>query len=136
MHLQPQHPEVRHRVRQESFPRALGQLERRAAEKQRPCLQKQGRWKELAKALPEVETSGFFGKEVMSNDVLLGLTGERRFCYSRQVKGHVLFRENINMTPQTVGAGELVPFALPCYSSPMSCMYWFALHCIAELCLR
>ena len=27
----------------------------------------------------EVETSGFFGKSVMSNDVLLGHTGERMF---------------------------------------------------------
>ena len=28
----------------------------------------------------EVETSGFFGKSVMSNDVLLGHTGERMSC--------------------------------------------------------
>jgi hypothetical protein len=29
---------------------------------------------------PEGETSDFFGKSVMSNDVLLGHTGERIFC--------------------------------------------------------
>jgi hypothetical protein len=34
----------------------------------------------------EVETSGFFGKSVMSNDVLLGHTGERIFYYSRDMK--------------------------------------------------
>jgi hypothetical protein len=30
--------------------------------------------------ISEVETSGFFGKSVMPNDVLLGHTGERMFC--------------------------------------------------------
>lgn len=38
------------------------------------------------------ETSAFFGKSVVSQDVLLGLTGERVFCYSRLVDGHVMFR--------------------------------------------
>ena len=37
------------------------------------------------KRVCEVETSGFFGKSVVSNDVLLGHTGERMFCYSRHV---------------------------------------------------
>ena len=72
----------------------------------------------------EVETSGFFGKAVISNDVLLGHTGEimfcksrhlkecsleedtgeRMFCYSKHIKGHMIFRSNINMTRQRVGA--------------------------------
>jgi hypothetical protein len=56
----------------------------------------------------EVETS------VMSNNVLLGHTGERMFCYSRHVKGGMMFRWKINMTPQIVGAQALVCFALPC----------------------
>ena len=63
----------------------------------------------------------------MSNDVLLGHTGEgcfakadtgkRMFYYSKHVKGHMMFRRNINMTPQTVGGQALVCFALPRYSS-------------------
>ena len=80
----------------------------------------------------EVETSGFVGKSVMSNDALLGHTGqrmfcqgrhvkmfseadtgERMFCYSRHVKGHVMFRKNIHMTTQTMGARTLVCLALP-----------------------
>jgi hypothetical protein len=35
----------------------------------------------------EVGTSGLFGKSVMSNDILLGHTGKRMFCYSKHVKG-------------------------------------------------
>jgi hypothetical protein len=35
----------------------------------------------------EVKTSGLFGKSVMSNDVLLGHTGERMFYSNGQVKG-------------------------------------------------
>ena len=31
-------------------------------------------------------------------------TGERIFCYSKHVKGYMMFRRNINMMPQTVGA--------------------------------
>lgn len=119
----------------EESPRSSWPLESRAAEKQRPCLQKQDGHKELAEASSEVETSSFFGKGVVPKDVLLEHTGKRIFCYSRHVTGHVMFRENINRTPQTVGARELVPFALPCYSSLMTCMHWFALHCTAELCL-
>jgi hypothetical protein len=42
-----------------------------------------------------------------------GDTGERMFCYSKHMKGHVMFRRNINMTPQTVGGRTLVPFAPP-----------------------
>jgi hypothetical protein len=37
-----------------------------------------------------VKTSGFFGKSVMSNDVLLGHTGK-----NRHMKGHMMFRRNI-----------------------------------------
>jgi hypothetical protein len=51
----------------------------------------------------EVETSGFFGKSVILNDVLLGHTSKRMFYYGRDVKGHVIFRKDITMTPQTVG---------------------------------
>jgi hypothetical protein len=36
---------------------------------------------------------GFLGKSVISNDVLLGYTGERMFCYSKHMKGHVMFRK-------------------------------------------
>ena len=71
----------------------------------------------------EVETSGFFGKSVMSafcwGTQVKGWfaeadTGGRMFCYSRHVKGHMKFRRNINLTPRTVGAGALVCLALPC----------------------
>jgi hypothetical protein len=34
----------------------------------------------------EVEISDFFGKSVMSNDVLLGHSSERIFCWSRHMK--------------------------------------------------
>jgi hypothetical protein len=83
----------------------------------------------------DVETSGFFGKSVMSNDVLLGYTGERMFCCSRHMKGHVMFRKNINMTPLTVGARALVCFTLPCYTLLTTQMYGFTLYCTDELCL-
>jgi hypothetical protein len=59
----------------------------------------------------------------MSNDVLLGHTGEgcfakadtgkRMFYYSKHGKGYMMFRRNINMTPQT---GELST-GLPCSTS-------------------
>jgi hypothetical protein len=35
----------------------------------------------------DVETSGLFGKSVMSNDGFLGHTGERISCQSRHMKG-------------------------------------------------
>jgi hypothetical protein len=82
----------------------------------------------------------------MSNDVFLGHTGERMFCWSRHrwkdvfcnsrhVEGHVIFRKNINMAPQTVGARTLVHFAMPCCSWLMTRKHWFTLHCVAGLCL-
>ena len=37
------------------------------------------------------------------------------------------------MTPQTMGAQALVRFALPHYSLLMIHMYWFTLHCDAEI---
>jgi hypothetical protein len=40
----------------------------------------------------------------MSNDVFLGQTGERMFCYSRHMKGGMMFRGNINMTPVDSGS--------------------------------
>lgn len=36
-------------------------------------------------------------------DVLLKQTHEGMFSYSKQVKGYIMFRRNINMIPQTVG---------------------------------
>jgi hypothetical protein len=62
-------------------------------------------------------------------------TGERMFCYNKHVKGHTMFRRNIDMTPQTVGATALVFFALPHCSLLTTCTYWFILHgcCGAQL---
>lgn len=45
---------------------------------------------------------------VTLNDVLLGTQVKGGFCYSRHVKGHMMFRRNINTTPQTLGAQVLV----------------------------
>jgi hypothetical protein len=53
----------------------------------------------------------------MSNDVLLGHTGERLFGYSRHMKGCVAFRRDINMTLQTTGAPASVQSALLCLAS-------------------
>jgi hypothetical protein len=77
----------------------------------------------------EVETSGFFRNSVMSNDVLLEHTSERMFCYTRHVKGHVMFRRNINMTPMTTGARALIYLALPRYSSVDHTHVHRTLHC-------
>jgi len=86
--------------------------------------------------LPSVGISCFFGKSVMSNDVLLGHTSKRMFCRSRHVKECFAIADmwwrNINMTPQTVGVWALVCFALSQYSSLTTHKYWF-LHCVAEL---
>jgi hypothetical protein len=38
-----------------------------------------------------------------------------------------------SQTPQTQGEGALVCFAPPPYSLRMAHMYWFTLHCVAEL---
>lgn len=38
----------------------------------------------------------------------------------------MMFKRNVNMTPQTVGAQALVCFALPSYPSLRTHMYWFA----------
>ena len=51
------------------------------------------------------------------------------FCYSK----HVMFRRNINMTSQTVGACVLVCFAPLCYYLLTTHLYWFTLHCVTEL---
>ena len=62
-------------------------------------------------------------------------TRERMFCWSRHRWKDAWWRD-VNMTPpQTVGARTLVCFALPHYSLLTTCIYWFALCCIAELCL-
>lgn len=55
-------------------------------------------------------------------------TGERTICYSKHMKWHIMFRRNINVTPQTVGTRALLWFVPPCYSLLTTCMYWFTLH--------
>ena len=76
----------------------------------------------------EVETSGFFGKSVMSNDVLLGHTGERIFYYSRDMKEYFL-----NITDRgSLSIGSLFSASL---SSLMTRTYWFILQWVAGLCL-
>ena len=59
----------------------------------------------------KVEISGFFG-DSNYNDVWLGQSGERMFCYRKHVKGHMMFGKNRNMTQHTVGTRALVLFAL------------------------
>ena len=68
----------------------------------------------------------------MSNDVSLGHTGERMFCYSKHVKGCTLFRRNVDIS-KAVGAQALVCFAPPRHSSMTACMYWFTLHYVVEV---
>jgi hypothetical protein len=51
----------------------------------------------------EVDISGFSGNSVMPYDVLLGQTGEGMFCWSKHMRGCMMFRKNITMTPQRVG---------------------------------
>lgn len=51
------------------------------------------------------------------------------FCWSGHVKAHVMWWGNVNVTPQTVGAGTLVCCAPPYYSSLTTHMYWFAIRC-------
>lgn len=63
----------------------------------------------------EVETSGLFGKSVMSNDVLLGHKGERAFRYSRHPKERVMFRKKTDRTPHN--GSSIV--GLPCSASLM-----------------
>lgn len=41
-------------------------------------------------------------------------TGERVFCYSKHLKGLMMFGNNISMTPQRLGAQALLCFVLPC----------------------
>lgn len=73
----------------------------------------------MSKEAGVVETSGFFRKSVMSNDVLLGHTDERMFCYCKQVKGLVM--KEYKQDPQTVEA--LVCIVPPRYSSLTTGMY-------------
>lgn len=40
-------------------------------------------------------------------------TGEKMFCCSKQVKEHIIFRKNINITPQTMRGRALAHFTLP-----------------------
>jgi hypothetical protein len=55
-------------------------------------------------------------------------TGEMIFYHGKHIQGHIMFRRNINLTPQTVRNGASVSVALPSYSSLTTHMYWFALH--------
>ena len=60
------------------------------------------------------------------------------FCWGTQVKGCFVkadTRRNLYlyMTPQTVGTQTLVRLAPSPSSSLTTHMYWFALHCAAEL---
>jgi hypothetical protein len=81
--------------------------------------------------LSKVEISCFVGDSGYNN-VLLGHigerifaeadTGERMFFYSKHMKGCMMFRRNINMTQQTVGAQVLVHIALPHWTSLMTGM--------------
>ena len=43
--------------------------------------------------------------------------GDRMFCYSRQMKGSVMLRSDMNMIPETVAAQALVCFPTLRYSS-------------------
>ena len=54
-----------------------------------------------------METSSFFGKSFMSNDVLLGHAGERTHNVQKEYKND----------PTDSGSSRLVFFALPRYSS-------------------
>ena len=71
----------------------------------------------------EVETSGFFGKSVMSNNVFLGHRGERMFCYTKHVKGHMMFRRNINITPDSGNQALLRLVPLHCYHTCIGSPY-------------
>lgn len=62
-------------------------------------------------ALPQhpnckVETWSFFGKLIMSYDVLLGHTGERMFCWSGHTKG-LLRKEYSDYDPTGSGRGSM-----------------------------
>jgi len=63
-------------------------------------------------------------------------TDERIFCYSRHVKECVMFRKNINMTPQTAGTRALVCLALSYWSLLTTHMHCFPSHCILVTSLR
>ena len=50
-------------------------------------------------------------------------TGERMFCNRRQVKEHVM--KEYKYDPTDSGSSLFI--------NHMTCMYWFTLHCVAEL---
>ena len=53
------------------------------------------------------------------------MTGKTIFCWSWHAKGDVVFRKNINMTPQTVGRRS-------CFGSPCNASLIFACHDFVE----
>jgi hypothetical protein len=55
------------------------------------------------------------------------------FCFRKHMKGYMMFRKNINVTPQTVEARSLVHLAPSHLSSLTTSMYWFTLLWVAEL---
>jgi hypothetical protein len=59
-----------------------------------------------------VETSGFFGNSVLSNDVLLGHTVERMFFESKHKKGFMRLKRSIN-TQQAVDNTGWYWYTLP-----------------------
>lgn len=63
---------------------------------------------------PEMEISGFFNNSVVSHDVFSGshLVREGMDCFAenRHLRGDMMFRKNINRTPQTVrGCSSFAP---------------------------
>ena len=51
-------------------------------------------------------------------------TGERMFCDNRHVKGEMIFRRTVNMTPQTVGPQILLCFTSLFFGDDM----WVLVH--------
>jgi hypothetical protein len=51
---------------------------------------------------------GFLLKHISENVSLKQTQFERMFCYTRHMKGCVIFRKKINMTQQTVGTRKLI----------------------------
>lgn len=61
--------------------------------------------------------------------------GEKMSSYSKHMKGCMMFRKNINMTPTNSQSSNIGSICSTLLVLHMSGMYWFILHWIAELCL-
>ena len=62
-------------------------------------------------------------------------TGERMFCYSKHMKGCMMFRRNLNMTPQTVSSSSR--FGSPCsaclvFADDIHVLFHRTLHCLTS----